>query len=126
LSAAKGLSRWAARCFAALSMTVSVLVGNIHDRAPTALPTYPTRSTAPTHQRHSTVAPTVCPSSNHQTRPCDFRRHTLPAPPGHAHKETGQYPCHKSSSDQHHSRQYRREKPRRELHQPALSGLVAG
>jgi len=32
LSAAKGLVRWAARCFAALSMTVSVLVGKLHNR----------------------------------------------------------------------------------------------
>ena len=28
--AAKGLARWIARCFAALSMTVSVVVGKIH------------------------------------------------------------------------------------------------
>ena len=33
LSEAKGLSRWAARCFAALSMTILALVGNVHYRA---------------------------------------------------------------------------------------------
>ncbi len=33
LSEAKGLSRWAQRCFAALSMTNPVLVVKIHHRA---------------------------------------------------------------------------------------------
>src|SRR2546426_3516220 len=32
LSAAKGLSRWAERCFAALSMTIPILVVKIHNR----------------------------------------------------------------------------------------------
>src|SRR5712692_8722609 len=32
LSAAKGLARWAQRCFAALSMTFPVLVGKFHHR----------------------------------------------------------------------------------------------
>ena len=32
LSAAKGLARWAERCFAALSMTVPVVVGKFHYR----------------------------------------------------------------------------------------------
>jgi len=35
LSAAKGLARWAQRCFAALSMTLPVLVGKFHHRVPT-------------------------------------------------------------------------------------------
>jgi len=34
LSAAKGLSRWAQRCFAALSMTFPVVVVKIHYLAP--------------------------------------------------------------------------------------------
>jgi hypothetical protein len=32
LSEAKGLSRWAQRCFASLSMTTPVVVVNIHQR----------------------------------------------------------------------------------------------
>ncbi len=35
LSAAKGLARWAQRCFAALSMTFPVLVVKVHNRAST-------------------------------------------------------------------------------------------
>jgi hypothetical protein len=36
LSGAKGLVRWAKRCFAALSMTVPTLVVNLHHRAPSS------------------------------------------------------------------------------------------
>src|SRR5260370_37163024 len=35
LSAAKGLARWAQRCFAAISMTFSVLVVKFHNRGAT-------------------------------------------------------------------------------------------
>ncbi len=35
LSEAKGLARWAARCFAALSMTGPVVVGKLHNRVST-------------------------------------------------------------------------------------------
>ena len=38
LSAAKGLSRWAQRCFAALSMTGPVLVVKVHYRPPMGFP----------------------------------------------------------------------------------------
>jgi len=37
LSAAKGLARWAERCFATLSMTFPVLGVKVHNRAPTKL-----------------------------------------------------------------------------------------
>jgi len=35
LGAAKGLVRWAARCFTAFSMTMPVVVGKFHNRVPT-------------------------------------------------------------------------------------------
>ncbi len=37
LSEAKGLSRWAERCFASLSMTIPVLVIKVHNRAATTV-----------------------------------------------------------------------------------------
>ncbi len=43
LSAAKGLSRWAERCFAALSMTGPVLVVKVHYRASRRVRIYPAR-----------------------------------------------------------------------------------
>ena len=52
LSVAKGLSRWAARCFATLSMTRLVLVGKVHNRAatPTPIPEYFVKVHYPVHK----------------------------------------------------------------------------
>src|SRR3989442_8231531 len=55
LSAAKGLSRWAQRCFAALSMTVPALVVKIHYR-PASSPIRPQHHNKEIHMStHSCV-----------------------------------------------------------------------